>query len=100
MADRAARALTPAPAVSDGMAGSFAGPAPDERLRGERFWLAGILLLGAALRFTGLSSGLWYDEIATLVRYVRRPLLDIVTRFDTQNQHMLYSILAHASVRA
>ena len=69
-------------------------------LRGERLWLALVLVLGAGLRFRGLGEGLWYDEIATLVRYARRPFLEIVTRFDTQNQHMLYSIIAHASVRA
>lgn len=69
-------------------------------LRTERAWLALVLMVGAALRFTGLNEGLWYDEIATLVRYVRRPLAEIVTRFDTQNQHMLYSVLGHVSVSA
>lgn len=65
----------------------------------ERMLLALVLIVGAALRLIGLNQGLWYDEIATLVRYVRRPLIEIVTRFDTQNQHMLYSVLAHGSVQ-
>ena len=68
--------------------------------RAERAWLAAILAVGAVLRGIGLNEGLWYDEIATMVRYVRRPLAEIVTRFDTQNQHMLYSILSHGSVTA
>ena len=71
---------------------------PGPRL--ERMLLALVLAVGAALRLAGLDQGLWYDEIATLVRYVRRPLGEIVTRFDTQNQHLLYSVLAHASVQA
>ena len=65
----------------------------------ERLLLGLILAVGLALRLVDLGDGLWYDEIGTLVRYVRRPLGEIVTRFDTQNQHMLYSILAHVSVR-
>ena len=71
---------------------------PGPRL--ERMLLALVLTVGAALRLVGLDQGLWYDEIASLVRYVRRPLGEIVTRFDTQNQHMLYSVLAHGSVQA
>src|SRR3954466_10866731 len=98
MADRAAGPLTSAPPMTD--AAGFSAGRTEAPLRGERAWLTGILLLGAVLRIIGLNSGLWYDEIATLVRYARRPLLEIITRFDTQNQHMLYSILAHVSVRA
>jgi len=68
-------------------------------MKTERLLLLSVLIVGAALRVVGLNQGLWYDEIATLVRYVRRPLAEIVTRFDTQNQHMLYSVLAHVSVK-
>ena len=60
--------------------------------------LAAIVAVGLVLRLIGLDDGLWYDEITTLVNYVRRPAGEIVTTFDSQNQHMLYSILARASV--
>jgi hypothetical protein len=60
--------------------------------------LAATLTLAGVLRIVGLSSGLWYDEIATLVLSVRRPLLRIVTDLPDINTHPLYSVLAHLSV--
>ena len=59
-----------------------------------------LLLLGVAalLRLYDLGDGLWFDEIDTLVRYVRLPLGQIVATFDSQNQHMLYSVLARVSL--
>lgn len=66
----------------------------------RRDWnaVAAILVVGVVLRSIGLAHGLWFDEIQTLVEYVRRPLAQIVTTFDSQNQHYLYSILARISV--
>jgi uncharacterized membrane protein len=55
--------------------------------------------VAAVLRLHDLGDGLWFDEINTLVRYVRLPLSQIVTTFGSKNQHLLYSVLAHASVR-
>lgn len=55
------------------------------------------MLLAAALRAIGLDGGLWYDEIRTLLDSVRRPLAQIVTVFPGNNQHTLYSVLAHIS---
>ncbi|HEU4563853.1 MAG TPA: glycosyltransferase family 39 protein, partial [Gemmatimonadaceae bacterium] len=65
-----------------------------------RIALAVILLVGAALRLHDLGAGLWYDEILTLVWYARYPLGYIISTFDSQNQHMLYSVLAHGSLQA
>ena len=62
--------------------------------------LAAVLAVGLALRLIGLDHGLWYDEIRTLVSYVRLPLGTIVQTFDSQNQHLLYSVLARLSVVA
>ncbi|HEU4630953.1 MAG TPA: glycosyltransferase family 39 protein [Gemmatimonadaceae bacterium] len=62
--------------------------------------LAVVLACALALRLPGLNAGLWFDEIQTLVSYVRLPLRDVVTTFDSQNQHLLYSLLAALSVRA
>lgn len=54
--------------------------------------LAGLLAAGTALRFYHLGEGLWFDEIQTLVEYARLPLGRIITTFDSQNQHLLYSL--------
>ncbi|HYN81234.1 MAG TPA: glycosyltransferase family 39 protein [Gemmatimonadaceae bacterium] len=57
-----------------------------------------IVLVGALIvRLYDLGDGLWYDEIDTLVHYVRRPFTDLVSIFDNRNQHVLYSVLAHWS---
>lgn len=81
------------------------GLAPDATIRGRRPWTPlessaalFILVLGAGLRVPSLGSGLWYDEIATYVDYVRLPLARIISTFDSQNQHLLYSILGRISV--
>lgn len=53
---------------------------------------------GAALRFHGIGTSLWYDEIVTLIESVRAPLAQIVTSFAGDNHHPLYSVLARAAV--
>lgn len=60
-------------------------------------WLVALLVVALALRLVQLEDGLWFDEIKTLVRYVSLSLGQIVTTFDDQNQHLLYSILARVS---
>ncbi|MEO7041283.1 MAG: glycosyltransferase family 39 protein [Gemmatimonadaceae bacterium] len=57
-----------------------------------------VLVLGTGLRIPSLGDGLWFDEIQTYVDYVRLPLAQIISTFDSQNQHLLYSILARVSV--
>jgi mannosyltransferase len=57
-----------------------------------------ILAIAAFLRFYRLNEGLWFDEILTAVRYVRLPFSKLIFTFDSENQHFLYSIMAHASV--
>lgn len=64
-------------------------------------WIAALaltLIAAAALRFLGLQSGLWYDEIVTLVTSVRLPMARILTDFPGVNAHPFYSVLAHASI--
>jgi mannosyltransferase len=56
------------------------------------------VLAGAALRAFDLNSGLWYDEIKTLIESVRPPLAQIVTHFPGNNDHLFYSVLAHLSI--
>ncbi len=62
-------------------------------------WLAALTVLAAALRAVALNQQLWYDEIITLLESARAPIWHILTHYDGQNQHMLYSILAHGSIR-
>lgn len=65
-------------------------------------WTALLLLvaLAAVLRAIGLDSGLWYDEIITLVNFVRLPPGELVTSYQAQNNHILYSLCAHGSIAA
>ena len=58
--------------------------------------LVGILAAALLLRLPGLSGGLWYDEIQTLLHYVRQPWGVLVSTFDSSNQHLLYSAAARA----
>lgn len=66
--------------------------------RRELIAVASLLVIAGALRLHALGTGLWIDEIAALVRYVRLPTGRIVSVYDSQNQHILYSLLARASV--
>ncbi|MBI2833928.1 MAG: glycosyltransferase family 39 protein [Acidobacteria bacterium] len=59
-----------------------------------------LTIVAAILRLINLDNGLWFDEIATLVEYVRLPLGDILTRFGNINNHPLYTVLAHLSVKS
>lgn len=56
------------------------------------------VIVAAALRLFGANDQLWFDEIATLLDSVRKPLGVIVTHFPSDNDHVLYSALAHISV--
>jgi 4-amino-4-deoxy-L-arabinose transferase-like glycosyltransferase len=54
--------------------------------------------VGAGLRIYGIDTSLWYDEIVTLLDSVRSPLVRILTHFPSNNDHPLYSAIAHVSV--
>ncbi len=60
--------------------------------------IGALTMLAAALRVVRLESGLWYDEIVTLIEFVRPPLAQIVNAFPDSNNHPLYSVLAHVSI--
>jgi mannosyltransferase len=59
--------------------------------------LFSLLFVAAALRFYRLNEGLWLDEIITDVNYAHLSFLTNITTFDSENQHFLYSLLAHLS---
>lgn len=60
--------------------------------------LSALTIVGSALRLYRLENGLWLDEILTVIDFVRLPFSGILTSFPSQNQHMLFSLLARASV--
>ncbi len=72
-------------------------PAKPAWSRREMLLLAGILIAATALRLYHLNQGLWLDEVSTLVHYAWAPFGEIITTYESQNQHFLYSLLAHTS---
>ena len=53
-----------------------------------------LCLIATALRLYRLDTDLWIDEVATLIGFVRPSLGESLTSFPSQNQHMLYTLLA------
>jgi mannosyltransferase len=62
-------------------------------------WISGLVIVAAILRVVALNQQLWFDEIVTLLDSARAPIWRIVTQYGGQNQHTLYSVLAHGSIR-
>ncbi len=67
---------------------------PSEALPWEMPILLALIGLALLLRVIDLGDGLWFDEIQTLVDYARLPAGQVVTTFDSQNNHLLYSLAA------
>jgi hypothetical protein len=67
---------------------------------GKTPWLilCGLSALALGLRLWQLNSGLWFDEVLTLIDFVRTPIGESVTSFPSQNQHMLFTLLAQISI--
>lgn len=59
--------------------------------------LAALLVIAAALRLYGLDDGLWIDEITTWTTYMRLPLSELPTAYESENQHFLFTLLAKLS---
>jgi mannosyltransferase len=72
--------------------------APPPGSASAKWGIGGLLVLATALRLHALEAGPWLDEIDTWVHYARRPLGEILTSFDSQNQHLVYSVLARVSI--
>lgn len=87
--------------VREGRGAEGGGPSDSSAARWssrDRWLLAGALLLAAGLRIPGLDRGLWYDEITTLVEFVRLPVSGLLSTYTSLNNHILYSLLAHGSI--
>jgi mannosyltransferase len=62
-------------------------------------WVLLLVIVATVLRLFALNQQLWFDEIVTLLDSARLPIARVVTQYGGQNQHMLYSVLAHGSIR-
>jgi hypothetical protein len=69
---------------------------PEPQSRAAGIWIAGILACAFALRLYKLELGLWYDEVLTYVGYARMPFGEILTTYNNENQHFVFTLLAHA----
>ncbi|MFP5354733.1 MAG: hypothetical protein ACLGIK_06190, partial [Gemmatimonadota bacterium] len=94
-------ALRTAPA---GVQAPDGGRAPTDdtrdRVRPNAIWrwgAAGVVLVALGARLIGVNSGLWIDEIYSLVHSFRAPVRGILTEYWADNHHPLYALLAHAS---
>lgn len=56
-----------------------------------------IVVVALGLRLHALDTELWLDEVEMLVRYVPLEFRQLVSTYDTQNHHPLYTILARVS---
>ncbi len=73
-------------------------PSAPNEISPTAFWLLLAILASAlALRIPGLNSGLWSDEIGTLLHFVRLPFHDIPLSPDRVSNHVLFSMLAKLS---
>ena len=59
--------------------------------------LVGLMILATGLRLIQLDRGMWLDEIFTYVKYANIPFGELVSTYDSQNHHILYSLFTHAS---
>lgn len=81
---------------------AVASSMPESRTRTNRggyILLTVITIFCLLLRLPALNSCLWLDEVLTMVNFAQWPLSHIFTSFPDQNQHMLFSMLAHCSIR-
>jgi hypothetical protein len=80
--------------------GIHRGGIPGKPLRRRTILLlAAMTVVALLLRLPNLNSSLWLDEVLTMSRFAKQTTAYILTSFPDQNQHMLYSLLAHGSLR-
>jgi len=63
----------------------------------EKRALWAVLALALALRIYKLDAPLWFDEIATVVDFVRTPFGQLIGDYSSFNNHLFYSIQAKIS---
>jgi len=60
--------------------------------------LAGLTLCGLLLRLYRADSGLWIDEVTSVLDSFRLPLGELISTYSGDNRHPLYSVLAHMAM--
>jgi mannosyltransferase len=65
--------------------------------RWARIGVAAVLVAALLLRFYRLGVGLWFDEINVYVRYMGMSLGQMLTTYDQESQHFLFTVLARAA---
>jgi 4-amino-4-deoxy-L-arabinose transferase-like glycosyltransferase len=87
-----------APALSE-MSVS-ASPNADAAARISRVWLlvGALTLLAVVLRAIGVGGELWLDEMYASILSFRRSSWGLLTVYEGDNQHPLYSLLAHLGI--
>lgn len=70
---------------------------PESHSKSALVTLGALLAASFLVRIHQLDAGLWLDEILTYVNYARMPFREIVSSYASENQHFLYSLMAHAS---
>ena len=70
----------------------------DKRAAMGRGALVLVLLIAGILRAIGANSEFWFDEIATVLNYVRPPLRTLLSTYGSPNNHVFNSVLAQFSV--
>lgn len=76
-------------------------PLKDKNSISEKYYypiLFGLLILALVLRSISLGSDLWIDEVISLVKYIRLDYGALISSFDDDNQHMLFSLLSRISI--
>ena len=71
---------------------------PGDDLPVRTWWIVALTALALVLRLVRLDSGLWIDEIYSLLHSFRPSLWQIVSVFPRDNHHPFYSVLAHLSL--
>jgi hypothetical protein len=74
------------------------GPAAD--IRHPAAWVAAATLLAATLRFYGLNSDLWLDEITTVFDYLDVSPFHILVAYTSSNNHLLNTLLVQGLIHA
>src|SRR5512133_3189775 len=69
---------------------------PERQSRVALACILGLLGCAFALRMYKLDAGLWYDAVLTYVGYARMPFGEILTTYNNENQHFVFTLLAHA----
>ncbi|HUF31389.1 MAG TPA: glycosyltransferase family 39 protein [Gemmatimonadaceae bacterium] len=60
-------------------------------------WLSLLVMTAAVLRAMALGAELWLDEMVTFIISIQPPFFELITVYKGDNQHPLYSLLAHLS---